>query len=76
MAKKAQSAKPAKMTKSVALNPDARFAGTWMVYRTAGNVTINADQLDVTEGGTLVFLVKDETLYVFPTGQYLYAAKL
>jgi len=27
-----------------------------------------SDQLDVTEGGALVFLVRDETVYVFPFG--------
>jgi len=73
MARKAQSSKG---VKSVALNPDTKFAGTWIVYRTTGNFTINADQLEVTEGGALVFLVRDETVYVFPLGQYLYAAKI
>jgi hypothetical protein len=73
MARKAQSAKT---VKSVALNPDAKLAGTWIVYRTGGNFTINADQLEVTEGGALVLLVKNETLYAFPVGQYLYAAKI
>jgi hypothetical protein len=73
MAKKAQSPKA---VKSVALNPDTNFAGTWVVYRTTGNFTIKADQLEVTEGGALVFLVRDETVYVFPVGQYLYAAKI
>ena len=74
MAKKARPA--SKEPKSLVLNPDAKFSGTWIVYRTNGNLTINADQLDVTEGGTLVFLEKDTTLYVFPAGQYLYAAKI
>lgn len=64
-------AKKAQAPKTVELNPGAKFAGTWNVFRTNGNFTIHADQLDVTEGGTLVFLVKDETLYVFPVGQYL-----
>jgi hypothetical protein len=73
MAKNAQSPKA---VKSVALNPDTKFAGTWIVYRTTGNFTINADQLEVTERGALVFLVRDETIYVFPVGQYLYAAKI
>jgi hypothetical protein len=73
MAKKARSAKAAK---SVELNPGANFAETWNVYRTTGNFTINADQLEVTEAGALVFLVKDDPLYVFPAGQYQYAAKI
>jgi hypothetical protein len=74
MAKKARVVKPVKS--SVELNPGANFAGRWNVYRTAGNFTINADQLEVTEAGALVFLVKDDPLYVFPADQYQYAAKL
>jgi hypothetical protein len=72
----ATKARSAKTVKSVELNPGAKFAGTWNVYRTTGNFTINADQLEVTEAGALVFLVKDDPLYVFPAGQYLYAAKI
>ena len=62
-------AKKARAPKSIELNPGAKFAGTW-------NFTIHADQLDVTEAGALVFLVKDETLCVFPVGQYLYVSKI
>jgi hypothetical protein len=69
-------AKKARAPKTVELNPSAKFAGTWNVFRTNGNFTIHADQLDVTEAGALVFLVKDETIYVFPVGQYLYVAKV
>jgi hypothetical protein len=68
--------KKARALKTVELNPGAKFAGTWNVFRTNGNFTVHADQLEVTEGGTLVFLVKDETLYVFPFGQYLYVQKV
>jgi hypothetical protein len=69
-------AKKVRAPKTVELNPGAKFASTWNVFRTNGSFTIHADQLDVTEGGSLVFLIKDETLYVFPVGQYLYVAKV
>ena len=78
MAKKAQAArssKTAKTVKSVELNPTATFAEKWIVYQTSGSVVVNAEQLDVTEGGALVFLVNDDPLYVFPPDQYLYVAK-
>jgi hypothetical protein len=69
-------AKKARVPKSIELNPGGKFAGTWNVYRTNGNFTVHADQLEVTEAGALVFLVKDETLCVFPVGQYLYVSKI
>jgi hypothetical protein len=44
--KEHQMAKKAQPAKAVHLNPDAKFAAIWNVYRqTGGNFTINADQL-------------------------------
>ena len=77
MAKRARTAKP----DSHEVNPGVRAAGTWKVYRagTMGTLSVNADHLDVTDSGALIFMVghaESPPQIVVAADQYLYCAKV
>jgi hypothetical protein len=77
MAKRARSA----TSDSHEVNPDVRASGLWHVYRagTSGALAINADHLDVTDSGALIFMVgspESSPRVVVAADQYLYCAKV
>jgi hypothetical protein len=82
MAKRANATKKSKPDKSEAheLNPGVSASGRWTVYRANSlpALAVNADQLDVTENGTLIFFVGSSNAppqAVIAGDQYLYCAK-
>jgi hypothetical protein len=77
MAKRARSAK----SDSHEVNPGVRAAGLWNVYRAGpiGTLAVNADHLDVTDSGALIFMVgssESPPHIVIAADQYLYCAKV
>jgi hypothetical protein len=62
------------------LNPDVGAGSTWIVHRAAGApLSVNADQLDVTESGALVFIIGSadaKPCVVIPPHEYLYCTKI
>jgi Tol biopolymer transport system component len=82
MAKRANATKKTKKDNSEAieLNPGVSAAGRWLVYRADSlqTLAINADQLDVTENGTLIFFVggsNEPPQAVVAGDRYLHCAK-
>lgn len=67
-------------TAAVDVNPDASASATWIVYRTGPlpALSVNADHLDITENGTLIFFVGGSNAppqLVVAGDQYLYCTK-
>ena len=63
------------------LNPDVSAGSTWIVHRTGAlkPLSVNADQLDVTESGALVFITGSsdaKPCVVIPPREYLYCTKI
>ena len=63
------------------LNPGVTTSGCWTVYRSSPlpALTVNADQLDITENGTLIFFTGGSNAppqVVIAGDQYLYCAKV
>lgn len=63
------------------VNPGVKASGSWTVYRPAplSALSVNADQLDVTENGTLIFFVGGSNApphAVIAGDQYLYCTKV
>jgi hypothetical protein len=82
-AKRLSAAKRANKDKSSIheVNPGASATGAWTVYCSAplGTLTVNADQLDVTENGTLIFIIGGSNgppHVVIGGDQYLYCTKV
>ena len=76
----AKRARPAK-SDSHEINPGVRAAGVWNVCRagTMGTLAVNADHLDVTDSGALIFTVGNPELspqIVVAADQYLYCTKV
>jgi hypothetical protein len=76
-------AKRARAGKSDAheLNPGVKAAGTWHVVRagTMGTLAINADYLDVTDSGALIFMLggaNSPPQIVVAADQYLYCTRV
>jgi hypothetical protein len=70
-----------KKLETLELNPDARAGSTWVVYRAGAlkPLSVNADQLDVTESGALVFITGSadaKPCVVIPPHEYLYCTKI
>jgi hypothetical protein len=60
MAKRASATKKSKNDKPEAreLNPGVHATNRWTIYRAnAPTLAVNADQLDITENGTLIFFL-------------------
>src|SRR5690349_13866639 len=76
MAKRASAAKAAKKSDPVEINPGISAAGQWVVHRVGQPaLAVNADQLDITDSGALIFIVGGaHTLpsLVVAADQYLY----
>jgi hypothetical protein len=73
--------RPTKKLETVELNPDERAGSTWIVHRagTQKPLSVNADQLDVTESGALVFITGSadaKPCAVIPPHEYLYCTKI
>ena len=69
-----------KQLETLELNPDERAGSTWIVHRTGSlkPLSVNADQLDVTESGALVFITgagDAKPCVVIPPHEYLYCTK-
>ena len=81
MAKRASATKKSKNDKPDAheLNPGVRATNRWNVYRATGpTLAVNADQLDVTENGTLIFFLgnsNEPPQAVIAGNEYTYCAK-
>jgi hypothetical protein len=63
------------------VNPTAAGSGTWAVYRSAPleALIVNADHLDITENGTLIFLLggtNGPPQVVVAGDHYLYCTKV
>ena len=70
-----------KKLETLELNPDARAGSTWLVHRAGAlkPLSVNADQLDVTESGALVFITGSgdaKPCAVIPPHEYLYCTKI
>jgi hypothetical protein len=83
MAKRASSTAKASKGSSLTneINPGVSSNGAWEIYRSAPleTLTVNADQLDVTENGTLIFLIGGSNgppQVVVAGDQYLYCSKV
>jgi hypothetical protein len=83
MAKRVSTAKKAEKSEKKAhdLNPDVTSSGCWTVFRPSPlqALSVNADQLDVTENGTLIFFVGGSNAppqVVIAGDQYLYCTKV
>lgn len=77
MAKRARSAK----SDSHEVNPGVSAAGVWHVFRSGalGTLAVNADHLDVTESGALIFVIGGANAapqIVVAADQYLYCARV
>ena len=71
----------AKKSQFEELNPGFKAAGAWVVYRpgTMSALSINADHLDVTDSGALIFMVGGSNAppqIVIAADQYLYCTKV
>lgn len=80
MAKRARTAKSTAKSDTHEVNPGIRAAGVWNVYRPGmGTLSINADQLDITDSGALIFIVggaNSAPQVVVAADQYLYCTKV
>jgi hypothetical protein len=80
MAKRASAAKTEKKSDVQELNPGVSSAATWNVYSSGmPTFSINADHLDVTENGTLIFInggSNGPPQVVVAGDQYLYCTKV
>jgi hypothetical protein len=70
-----------KKLETLELNPDVSAGSTWIVHRTGAlkPLSVNADQLDVTESGALVFITGSsdaKPCVVVPPREYLYCTKI
>jgi hypothetical protein len=70
-----------KKLETVELNPGTSAGCTWLVNRagTQKPLSVNADQLDVTESGALVFITgagDAKPCVVIPPHEYLYCTKV
>jgi hypothetical protein len=81
MAKRAvKTATKAKVQTNIEVNADVAASGTWNVVR-AGQKTlaVNADQLEITESGALIFIVgsaDNAPAMVVASNQYLFCTKV
>jgi hypothetical protein len=69
-----------KKLETLELNPDMSAGSTWIVHRAGAlkPLSVNADQLDVTESGALVFITGSadaKPCVVIPPHEYLYCTK-
>jgi hypothetical protein len=82
MAKRASTVKTVTKPKvqSQEVNPGVNAAGTWDVYRSGQKtLSINADQLEITDSGALIFIVAGANStppVVVAANQYLYCARV
>lgn len=82
MAKRAKPTNKPKNAKPDAqeLNPGVHATNRWNVYRANGpTLAVNADQLDITENGTLIFFIgnsNEPPQAVIAGNEYTYCAKL
>ena len=82
MAKRASAAKKSGQKSDVQeLNPGVSAASLWNVYRaTSQPLAVNADYLEVTDGGALLFFVGQGTNMpphiVIAADQYIYCSKI
>ena len=70
-----------KKLEALELNPDVRAGSIWIVHRAGAlkPLSVNADQLDVTESGALVFITGSgdaKPCVVIPPHEYLYCTKV
>ena len=68
-------------SEALELNPDVSAGNTWIVHRAGAlkPLSVNADQLDVTESGALVFITGSgdaKPCVVIPPHEYLYCTKI
>ena len=69
------------MQEGLAAIDDVSAGGTWIIYRAGAlkPLSVNADQLDVTESGALVFITGSadaKPCVVIPPHEYLYCTKI
>ncbi|MPZ36626.1 MAG: hypothetical protein GEU95_00955 [Rhizobiales bacterium] len=83
MAKRTSAAKKASKQESEAheLNPGVSASGCWTVYRPGPlpALAVNADHLEITENGTLIFFIGGSNAppqVVIAGDQYLYCTKV
>jgi len=80
MAKRSSAAKAEKTSDVEELNPGVSSTALWTVYRSGLQpFSINADHLDVTENGTLIFINGGNNgppQVVVAGNQYLYCTKV
>jgi hypothetical protein len=80
MAKRATAAKAGKTSDVEELNPGVSSAAVWHVHRSGMQpLSINADHLDITENGTLIFISGGSNgppQAVVAGNQYLYCTKV
>ena len=70
-----------KKLETLELNPDVSASSTWIIQRAGAlkPLSVNADQLDVTESGALVFITGSgdaKPCAVIPPHEYLYCTKI
>jgi hypothetical protein len=69
-----------KVQTNIEVNPDVTAASTWDVHRDGEKtLSVNADQLEITESGALIFIVggaDNAPPVVVAANQYLYCAKV
>ncbi len=80
MAKRVRTATLTAKSQAHEVNPGVRAAGTWNVYRSGlETLSINADQLDVTDSGALIFVLGGANAappVVVAANHYLYCARI
>ena len=80
MAKRARTTTSITKSQTHEVNPGVRAAGTWNVYRSGlETLSINADQLDVTDSGALIFVLGGANAappVVVAANHYLYCARV